>query len=163
MRPAVAIAELESLKAEAEGDPSALYQGGRSSAWKSKVEAVMTRALGAKHATTQAFRDVNYGLSVWSPSTPDSAFYAAFAGGLQDACGRIDAAIYELRLLTTDDAPADDHAFDPELWDHVKVVVGDEDWAKVAGLVAIFVEDRVRVWAGDGECSAWGLRRRSGT
>ena len=42
----------------------------------------------------------------------------------------------------------DERAFDPDLWDHVKGVVGDEDWAKVAALVAIFVEDRVRTWAG---------------
>lgn len=65
-----------------------------------------------------------------------------------EGCGYIDAAIFELRLLTNDDAPVDERSFDPDLWDHVKSIVGDEDWGKVASLVATFVEDRVRVWAG---------------
>ena len=148
MRPQAAISELEALQAEAQADPGVLQRGGRHGAWMSKVEAVLTRSLGAQHATTKAFREVTYGLSMWSESTPQSAWERAFLAGVSNACGRIDAAIYELGLLSQDDAPVDDRALAPELWEHVKSVVADEDWAKVAGLVAIFVEDRVRVWSG---------------
>jgi hypothetical protein len=148
MRPAAAIAELEDLKGQALADPSALRGGGRDAAWKSKVEAVLTRALGPTHHTTAAFISVRYNLRVQSERTPDSARVDVFVAGVRNACGQIDAAIYELGLLTANDTPVDDRAFDPDLWDHVKTVVADEDWGKVAGLVAIFVEDRVRVWAG---------------
>ena len=40
-------------------------------------------------------------------------------------------------------------SFDPELWEHVRKLVEDEDWGKVAPQTAIFVEDRIRTWAGD--------------
>jgi len=148
MRPALAISELQALRDEALASPTTLQREGRNAAWRGKVESVLTRSLGAEHHLTQRFRKVRYGLSVWTDSTPDSAWTQAFVGGVQTACGHVDAAIYELQTLLDDDAPVDDRAFDPELWDHVKGIVADEDWGKVAALVATFVEDRVRVWAG---------------
>jgi hypothetical protein len=148
MRPAVAISELQVLRDEALRSPEWLRSGGRDAAWRAKVEGVLTRSLGAQHHTTEGFREVRYGLSFWSDTTPDSAWTQAFVRGVQDACGYVDAAIYELQLLTDDDGPVDDRAFDPELWDHVKGILVNEDWGKVASLVATFVEDRVRIWAG---------------
>lgn len=56
MRPVAAMAELEALKAEAEKDPLALRPRDKFAAWKSKVEAVLSRALGAQHHTTETFR-----------------------------------------------------------------------------------------------------------
>lgn len=38
-----------------------------------------------------------------------------FVAGVGRACGQMDAAVYELRLLADEDAPVDDRAFDPEL------------------------------------------------
>lgn len=111
--------------------------------------AVMERGLGRSSHNISAFSAVRYGLSIWTDGTPTSAWHDAFRGGLAEAVGYVEAAIYELGLMMAGgDEPVDQRAFDPDLWDHVKGVVGDEDWAKVAGLVAIFVEDRVRTWAG---------------
>ncbi|WP_406488610.1 TIGR02391 family protein [Streptomyces phaeochromogenes] len=47
------------------------------------------------------------------------------------------------------DSPLDDASIDPELWAHVQGLIADDDWAKVPAAVAIFVEDKVRSWAGD--------------
>jgi hypothetical protein len=43
----------------------------------------------------------------------------------------------------------DPPAIDPELWAHVQGLINADDWAKVPAAVAIFVEDKVREWAGD--------------
>lgn len=111
--------------------------------------AVMERGLGRSNHNISAFSAVRYGPSIWTDGTPASAWHDAFRGGLAEAVGYVEAAIYELGLMMSGgDEPVDERAFDPDLWDHVKGVVGDEDWAKVAGLVAIFVEDRVRTWSG---------------
>jgi hypothetical protein len=45
--------------------------------------------------------------------------------------------------------PIDRASIDPELWTHVERLVADEDWAKIPAAVAIFVEDRIRTWAGE--------------
>ncbi|SCL56492.1 Protein of unknown function (Hypoth_ymh) [Micromonospora chersina] len=47
------------------------------------------------------------------------------------------------------DEPMDEHAYDPELWAHVKTEVEDGEWGKVASQTAIFVENHVRTWAGN--------------
>jgi hypothetical protein len=52
--------------------------------------------------------------------------------------------LYELDLGATSDEAVDETAFDPDLWDHVKIHVEHEEWQKVASQTAIFVEDRVR-------------------
>lgn len=63
------------------------------------------------------------------------------------ACASIRSAIYALKTLG-DKSPMDDASIDPELWGHVQGLVADDDWAKVPAAVAIFVEDKVRTWAG---------------
>lgn len=54
-----------------------------------------------------------------------------------------------MELRGEDDGQVDPGSFDPELWDHVEQLVEDQDWGKVASQTAIFVEDRIRTWAGD--------------
>jgi hypothetical protein len=90
----------------------------------------------------------SYSLSMFSSSTPDSALAGAFAAGVQRACGCIEAATFELGLLSGDDEPVDDRAFDADLWAHVKNLVDGEDWGKVASQTVILVEDTLRTWAG---------------
>ena len=147
MRPAVAVAELERLKDEAE-KPSVTSGGEAFTSWRARVESILTRSLGGSHHIVKKLNDVEYGLLAFSSSTPDSAWDDARKAGISEACGLIDAAIYELGFFQGGDEPVDQRAFDPELWEHVKGIVEDEDWGKVASQVAIFVEDRVRVWAG---------------
>ena len=94
--------------------------------------------LGTTHHLTVAFTHVRYGLSVITSNTPDSAWEAAFVRGMREAIGYIDAAIYELGLLTGGDEPVDQRAYDPELWEHVRGLVEAEEWGKVASQTAIF-------------------------
>jgi hypothetical protein len=89
-------------------------------------------------------------VSAWSSSTPDSAWDNARRGGIREAWALLSAAIYELKLHIGDDIePMDVRAYDPELWEHVKRLVQNEDWGKVASQTAIFVENHVRTWAGN--------------
>jgi hypothetical protein len=143
-----AIDNLKELKAEAErGDVQ--RKSGELSSWKARVRSVLTRSLGRDHHILSAFEDVHYTLGVLTSHTPDSAFDSAFRRGLQDACGIIDAAIFELEDAGTSDDAVDETAFDPALWAHVQTHVQNEDWQTVASQTAIFVEDRIRQWCGE--------------
>jgi len=44
-------------------------------------------------------------------------------------------------------APFTDDTVDRELWEHVKSLIEDGDWEKVTREAAVFVEDKLRVWA----------------
>jgi hypothetical protein len=149
MRPARAIEELRALKQEAEIDPDVRRSGPMHDSWKAKTDAVLVRSLGPDSETLAEFRRVRYRLPIYS-GAPGSAERAArhFADAVDRAAGLIDAAIYELGLQGGDE-PVDEQACDPELWDHVKTLVEDEEWGKVASQTAIFVENRIRTWAGN--------------
>lgn len=147
MQTKTAIENLEALKAEAESQGLQLRQG--FSSWQGRVNSVFTRALGADHHLTRALNDVSYSLGVFTDRTPGSAFDQAFVSGLNRACGIIEAAIFDLELGGTSDDAVDESAFDPDLWEHIKVHVQNEDWQTVASQTAIFVEDRVRKWCGN--------------
>lgn len=125
-------------------------QGGESfTAWKGKVRGLLASSLGDQDHLIERFDKVSYSPGVWSTSTPDYYFEQARHGGIRTACGVIDAAVYQLELLSGDDEPVHERSFDPELWAFVKGLVEAEDWAKVAPQTAIFVENHVRTWAGD--------------
>ncbi|MET0715731.1 MAG: TIGR02391 family protein [Mycetocola sp.] len=149
MRPARAIEELELLKAEAERD-EVIRGGEHFTSWKAKVRGLLSASLGPDDHLLDRFDKVRYSLGFWTENTPESAFQAAQRRGIRDVCRIIEAAVYQLRLLTTDgEEPVDHRSYDPELWEHVKNLVHDEDWGKVASQTAIFAEDRVREWSGD--------------
>jgi hypothetical protein len=147
MRPALAIAELENLKQEA-SDPLSIRRDPKFGSWKARVRTVFVKALGFENDLVKKFDAVHYSLTIVLGPTPQSEWDAAFVGGVNTATGLIDAAIYELGLMGGDE-PIDEHAFDAELWAHVKQQVEDDEWGKVASLTAIFVENHVRTWAGD--------------
>lgn len=148
MRAEKGIDALEALKEEAR-TPAVMNGGEHLTAWKGKVRGVLVAALGSDDHLVQRFDKVRYSLSMVTSGTPDHHFDQARHGGIRNACGVIDAAVYQLRLRIDDDEPVDRRSFDPELWEHVKRLVEDQDWGKVASQTAIFVEDRVRTWAGD--------------
>jgi hypothetical protein len=60
----------------------------------------------------------------------------------------IRAAIFALKTLR-ENSPLDDVSIDPELWEHVQGLIAGDDWGKIPAAVAIFVEHKVRQWAGD--------------
>jgi hypothetical protein len=57
-------------------------------------------------------------------------------------------ALFTANLLRQE-SPIGDDSIDAELWMHVQGLIADGDWAKVPAAVAIFVEDKIRTWAGD--------------
>jgi hypothetical protein len=147
MRPARAIKELERLKAQADNE-DVRRSGPEHDSWKAKTDAVMARALGGDSTTLARFRRLSYHIGVYSgapgEAERDAMYFAAQVGR---AVGLIDAAIYELSLQGGDE-PVDEHAYDTDLWAHVKTLVEDEEWGMVASQTAIFVENQVRTWAG---------------
>lgn len=148
MRADKAIEALEALKEEA-ANQQVTNGGEHWTAWKGKVRGVLVAALSKDDHLIDRFDDVRYSLGMWSTSTPQHHFDQARHGGIRNACGIIDAALYQLRLRMEDDEPVDLRSFDPELWEHVRQLVEDADWGKVASQTAIFVEDRIRTWAGE--------------
>lgn len=149
MRPDRAIEELNRLKQEAE-TPGVKSGGAELTAWKGKVHGLLVAALGRDDHLIDRFNKVRYSVGIWTDRTPSSAFDDARLGGIRNACGVVDAAIYQLSLQLADsDEPTDSRAYDPELWEHVKNLVEDQDWFKVASQTAIFVESHIRTWAGD--------------
>jgi len=160
------VTELETLQAEA-ANPASIRAEPGFTTWKAKVDAALVRAHGPDHLSVKAFRDIRYNPGVYVSGSGDEPFIRAHRTGVQQAVGLIEAAIYELKLHIADDTePVDVRAYDPDLWDHVKKLVEDEEWGKVASQTAIFVEDRVRAWAGhpkgkdDSELVGKGLHAR---
>ncbi|MEU4553500.1 TIGR02391 family protein [Micromonospora violae] len=147
MRPAVAITQLEKLKKEA---AEADYFGHKTGldSWKARTRAVFVRALGADNNLVERFDKVRYSLGMFTDRTPSSAFQEATRRGVRKACELIEAALWELGLASGEES-VDEHAWDPDLWAHVKGLVEDEEWGKVASQTAIFVESHIRTWAGN--------------
>lgn len=149
MRPERAIAALQELKGIAE-ETSDLTTDADLTSWQGKVRGVFVAALGQTDHLIERFDEVRYSLGFWTDSTPESAWVSARQAGVREACGVIDAALYQLHLFTEDpDEPTDSRAYDPDLWAHVKELAEAEDWGKVASQTAIFVESHLRTWAGD--------------
>lgn len=148
MRPERAIAELEGLSSLA--DTSEVRTGDGVTPWKDKVRIVLVAALGERDHLVQRLDQVGFSPMVYWDGMSPSEYTDAQNGGVRSVVGIIEAATYQLRLRTEDDEePVDARAYDPELWEHVKGLVEAEDWAKVASQTAIFLEDRLRSWAGD--------------
>jgi hypothetical protein len=148
MRPALAIEELTKLKTEAESTDGFTGHTGDLDSWKARVRLVIVRSLGADNNLVKKLDDVRYGPMVAWSGMPEDSWKNAQRSGVRTALGYVDAAIYELGFIGGDE-PVDEHAYDPELWAHVKTQVEDGDWAKVASQTAIFIENQIRTWAGD--------------
>jgi len=148
MRPDKAIEALEGLKEEA-ATQEVMRGSEHLTSWKGKVRGVLVAALSKDDHLVDRFDKLSYSLNFATTDTPDHYFDQARHRGIRNACGIIDAALYQLRLRMEDDEPVDLRSFDPELWEHVRQLVEDADWGKVASQTAIFVEDRVRRWAGE--------------
>lgn len=148
MKPERAITALTALADQA---TSWRVEGGDDlTPWKDKVRGVLVAALGDGDHLVHRLDQIGFSPMVFWEGMSDSVFTKAQAGGVREVCGVIDAALYQLQLRTEDnDEPTDARAFDPELWQHIRGLVEAEDWGKVASQTAIFVEDRLRSWAGD--------------
>lgn len=96
MRIEKAVESLEELKVEAA--TSEVMGGEYLTAWKGKVRGVLSAALGESDHLVERFDKVRCTLSARSTNTPTHYFDQARKGGIRNACGVIDAAIYQLRL-----------------------------------------------------------------
>jgi hypothetical protein len=118
--------------------------------WRSKCLSVLRAAFGARSEHVREFETAtvvkNEGYTLAKGSNRDMEAFR------EDAANRgrgiLRSAIYALET-TSGDSPLDDAWIDPELWAHVQGLVADDDWGKVPAAVAIFLEDKVRTWAGD--------------
>ena len=149
MKPEAAIEELRKLKQQTSEDPQVQAATPQHKEWKAKVVAVLERTLGADSSTVQQFKELRYDIGIWSGAPGEAEQDARyFRERVQDAAALIGAAIYELELSAG--APAvEGGSYDSGLWDHVKHSVEEERWEQVASAAAIYVEDKVRRWAGN--------------
>ncbi|MDZ5445745.1 TIGR02391 family protein [Micromonospora sp. 4G57] len=149
MRPAAAVGELEKLKDEIHVTVAGPRLGdSQFSSWETRVRAVLSRAFGKDSDYVSRFDKISYSPWVYYDGMPQSVYDESYQSGVSSAIGLLEGAIYELRLATGDE-PVDEHAYDPELWAHVKTEVEDGEWGKVASQTAIFVENHIRTWAGN--------------
>ncbi|MEU9821756.1 TIGR02391 family protein [Pseudonocardia alni] len=145
-----AVKELKDLREQAVNN-SVVGGGADFTSWKARGKTVLLTALGKESHLVESWDDISYSLSIWTTSTPRSAWVDARRRGLEKAIGIIDAAIYEIELsadLVSAPVEVDSELFDPELWAYVSALADAGDWGKVPSQVVIFVEDTLRVWAG---------------
>lgn len=108
----------------------------------------MVAALGSDSATLAKFRELRYTVGIWTGAPGEDARDARFfAERVQEAAALLEAAIYEIELTGADEG-LEGINYDVGLWQHVRHSVEEERWEQVASQCAIYVEDKVRRWAG---------------
>ena len=112
--------------------------------WRQTTESILRRVLGDDHRLVSDFVDVN-----WTPYYSED-YPRYFQGAVRQSNGILDAAIFEIQELTAPAEVASDTAIDPDLWQHVAHLIEQEQWSQVASQTCIFVEDKMRQWAGLG-------------
>ena len=143
----VALAELRNLMQAARDDPAIQQDTTAHRTWKAKSLAVLEGSLGSESSTVKKFAKLRYGIGIYSGAPGEAERDAQFfRAKVAEAAGLLEAAIYELEL-TAGPAPAAD--YDPGLWDHVKHSVDQQRWEQVASAAVIYIEDKVRRWAGN--------------
>lgn len=147
LRPAKAIEALRRLAKEADS-PQVMAGGQEFTAWQKKVRSVVAGALGKDDSLVTDLENVSYTLWAFGVDTTQYEWDRARHSGIREAVGLIDAAIYQMELQNDGVDLLDESSFDAELWAHVANLVADQDWPKVAAQAAIFVEDRLKRWAG---------------
>lgn len=118
--------------------------------WRTKVAAVLRHAFGPTAPEVTNFLNVSDVRR--EPYTLARGQSRDLEAWRVDAAGRgkgvVRAAIFTLENSSAAN-PLDELSIDPELWEHVRVLVEGDDWGKIPPTVVIFVEDKVRRWAGE--------------
>jgi Protein of unknown function (Hypoth_ymh) len=112
--------------------------------WHQKTERTLKRIFGQDHDFVGQFSNISF----ISLSDNPSLERRAFGRGRTGAEALLKGAIYELEVLSEPTQYASAASVDPELWEHVRRLVESEQWAQVASQTTIFVESRIRQWAG---------------
>lgn len=145
MKPQAAIAELHKLiETEKLSNEETFIE------WRSKAASVLRAVFGAPSAQLREFAAstevVEDGYTVGTPKG-DRERWRADAGRRGIAVLR--AATFNLEVVAAERGPLDDTTIDPEFWSHVEGLIADSDWSKVPAEVVIFLEHKIRIWAGD--------------
>jgi hypothetical protein len=125
--------------------------------WRHKLTTLIEEILQPYSAVSIRFANLSWDAGARSPrrqlesggpvsmwSGPD---VAAFQQAKQTAGEIIQSLRWELDRLPSVTHPLSEATIDPELWDHVRVVVEAGDWDKVGREAAVFVESKLRDWA----------------
>jgi hypothetical protein len=113
--------------------------------WETKTKSTLVAIFGRDHDFVQQFTSLRYTPSMYTSGT-DFAPYVA--RGLGRARGLLEAAQYEISELTGEPDVTEAESVDPELFEHVQELLEREEWGKVVRETCVFVEDKVRAWAG---------------
>jgi hypothetical protein len=108
-------------------------------AWRRKTASTLRRVLGRDHHLVEDFEGI-----VWYDTFGDDNSI----WGRDHAIGILEGAMFEVRELAEPVDFAGSASIDPELWAYVNHLVEQEKWDQVASQAAIFVESKVREWAG---------------
>jgi len=101
-----AIQELRLLRDEAR-QTQVRRESPEHKSWRARTGAVLARSLGQDAGVVREFRELRYHVGVWTGAPGEAEADARFfAARVDDAAGLIEAAIYELGLLSDDTAPA---------------------------------------------------------
>lgn len=149
MKPANAIQELIKLKQQAIEDVNVHASTPEHKEWKAKAVAVLERSLGTDSSTVRQFKKLSYHIGIWSGAPGEGERDARyFRTRVNDAIALLQAAIFELEL-SIDTPVVEVGIYYSGLWDHVRHSVEEERWEQVASAAVIYVEDKVRRWAGN--------------
>jgi hypothetical protein len=120
--------------------------------WRHKMHSLIGEILDPNHSLAIRLVSLTDRLCA-GPPRPGTFLRAgydpsgAFAQAKRAAAEIIEALRWELNRLAPATAPFSDATVDPELWEHVRGLVDAGDWEKVAREAAVFVEDKLRIWA----------------
>lgn len=145
--------ELEDLKLQVAQFPVPYPPGFE--LWRNKLTTIIGEVVGPNDALAMRLANLSWqsrSLSARVGSGPGRMWSQedmhAFAAAKSTAIGIIDTLLWHLDRRQAASAPFGDATIDPELWAHVQGLVDAGDWEKVAREAAVFVEDKLRNWAG---------------
>ena len=114
--------------------------------WSQRTDLTLRRIFGDDHKLLRDFKNIHWHPISYPASSEDHR--RIFLNGRKYTTAVLKGGLYQLEELTEPANFAASASIDPELWEHVQHLVEDEQWAQVASQTAIFVESRIREWAG---------------
>src|SRR6266511_3845364 len=114
--------------------------------WRQRTELTLRRVFHDDHKLVKDFQQVSFYPMAYPADAAD--YQRNFDSGRDSAVAVLKGAVYEVEELTELADFASGASIDPELWEHVEHLVEQEQWDQAASQTAIFVESRIRQWAG---------------
>ena len=109
--------------------------------WRQRTHVLLSRLYSPENRLTTDFDSLSFYVT-------EATATKWFERGRSGALAILETAIYDFEVLKQPDDPASSESIDPELWSQVGHHVQAEDWISVASQTEIFVESKLREWAG---------------